>query len=78
MTNINLTNGVSYGALVTVEDTTPFEIQFCSNDKPVDYKMAVIMDNATFTEDNGVYEVTPTGAGVVTIIAQRAVEITLE
>lgn len=68
-----LTNGVSWGAKIEVEDTTPFELTFVgASGGKVDYDMAVIMDNATFTENEGVYTVTPTGAGVVTILANRA------
>ena len=75
MNKIKLTNGVSYGAKITVADNTPFDVQFVgASEDPVNYPMAVICSGATFTEDAGVYTFTPTEAegGEINIIAQRS------
>lgn len=77
MINAQLTNGVSWGFTYTASATTDTkEIQFVGvTGFPVDYPMAVVCTNATVSESNGVYTITPSASGRVDIIAQRAREL---
>lgn len=69
------TNGVSWGGIYEASDTTAFTVQFCTaSGNVVDYDLAVVVNGGTYTYDPDTkeYEITPSGAGTVSIIAQRA------
>ena len=69
------TNGVSWGAIYEASDTTAFTVKFCTaSGNVVDYDLAVVVNGGTYTYDATTkeYEITPSGAGKVSIIAQRA------
>ncbi len=69
------TNGVSWGAIYEASDTTAFTVKFCTaSGNVVDYDLAVVVNGGTYTYDatNKEYEITPSGAGTISIIAQRA------
>lgn len=77
MVKAQLTNGVSWGFTFDAEDTSDTrEVEFVGvTGNKVDYPMAVVCTNATFTEDDGVYTITPSASGRVDIVAQRAREL---
>lgn len=76
--NVEVTNGVCLGAVFNVSDTTAFDIQFVGvTGFPVDYPVAISVTNGTFTENDGVFTITPTASGRVDVVATRAREYTL-
>lgn len=73
MITAKVSNGISIGKVVTVSDTTPFTLQFVgASETPIEFDLAVICSNATFTKSGSTYTFTPTGAGEVHIIASRS------
>lgn len=73
--NIQVTNGVSFGAIINVADIEDdITVKFVGvSGEPVDYDLAVVCMGATYTKNGDEYTFTPSeDAEEIHIVAQRA------